>query len=57
MLSQIDQKKIKSKLRTIYRYHLSEIEINNYCGEISIAINKFNKKKRKKKKLFMKKPQ
>ena len=50
MLSQIDQKKIKSKLRTIYRYHLSEIEINNYCGEISTAINKFNKKKKKGKK-------
>ena len=50
MLSQIDQKKIKSKLQSIYKYHLSEIEINNCYTEISKIINKFNKKKKKKKK-------
>ena len=55
MLSHIDQKKIKSKLRSIYKYHLSEIEINNYCVEISKVISKFNKKKKKKKKIISEK--
>ena len=55
MLSQIDQKKIKSKLRSIYKYHLSEIEINNCCMEISKVISKFNKKKKKKKKIISEK--
>ena len=43
MLSQIDQKKIKLKLKSIYRYHLSEIDINGCCEEITKVINKFNK--------------
>ena len=55
MLSQIDQKKIRLKLKKIYRYHLSEIEISNYCEEITKVINRFNKKKRKKKKIISEK--
>ena len=50
MLSQIDQKKIKFKLKSIYKYHLSETEISNCCEEITRVINRFNKKKKKKKK-------
>ena len=50
MLSQIDQKKIKLKLKNIYRYHLSEIEIDDCCKEITKLVNKFNKRKNKKKK-------
>ena len=49
MLSQIAQKKIKFKLKSIYRYHLSEIEICNCCEEIIEIINQFNKEKNKKK--------
>ena len=55
MLSQIAQKKIKFKLKNIYRYHLSEIEISNYCEEIIKIINQFNKRKNKKKKLISEK--
>ena len=55
MLSQIAQKKIKFKLKNIYRYHLSEIEISNCCEEITKIINQFNKKKNKKKKLISEK--
>ena len=49
MLSQMDQKKIKSKLQNIYRFHLSDIEINNCFEEIIKVIDKFNKKRKKKK--------
>ena len=55
MLSQIDQKKIKFKLKSIYKYHLSETEISNCCEEITKIINKFNKKKKRKKKIISKK--
>jgi len=55
MLSQIAQKKIKFKLKSIYRYHLSEIEISNYCEEIIKIINQFNKRKNKKKKINFRK--
>ena len=55
MLSQTDQKKIKFKLKNIYRYHLSETEISSCCGEITKAINRFNKKKRKQKKIISEK--
>ena len=55
MLSQIAQKKIKFKLKNIYRYHISEIEISNYCEEIIKIINQFNKRKNKKKKLISEK--
>ena len=50
MLSQIDQKKIKSKLKSIYKYQLSDSQIVNCSNEITKIINKFNKKKNKKKK-------
>ena len=39
MLSQIDQKKIKFKLKSIYRYNLSKIEISDCCEEITKIIN------------------
>ena len=32
MLSRIDQKKIKLKLKNIYKQHVSSIEINNCCS-------------------------
>ncbi len=55
MLSQKDQKKIKLKLKNVYRSYLSEIEINDCCEEITSAINKFNKKKNKKRKIISEK--
>ena len=55
MLSQIDQKKIKLKLRNIYKYHLSEYTISNCSEEIKKIINKFNKKRIKKKKIISEK--
>ena len=55
MLSQIDQKKIKLKLKNIYKHYLPNIEINNYCEEITKVINKFNKTKSKKKKVISEK--
>ena len=55
MLSQIDQRKIKLKLKSIYKYNLSGIEINDCSKEITKIINKFNKKKNKKKKIISEK--
>ena len=55
MLSQIDQKKIKFKLKSIYKYNLSGIEISDCSKEITKIINKFNKKKIKKKKIISEK--
>ena len=55
MLSQINQKKIKLKLKNIYRSYLSGIEISDYCEEITAVINKFNKKKNKKQKIISEK--
>ncbi len=55
MLSRIDQKRIKLKLKNIYKYYLSNIEINNCCEEITKVINKFNKTKSKKKKVISEK--
>ena len=55
MLSQIDQKKIKFKLKSIYKYHLSETEISNCCEEIIKVINRFNIKKKRKKKIISEK--
>ena len=55
MLSQIAQEKIKFKLKNIYRCHLSEIKISDCCEEIIKIINKFNKKKNKKKKIISEK--
>ena len=55
MLSQIDQRKIKLKLKSIYKYNLPGIEINDCSKEITKIINKFNKKKNKKKKIISEK--
>ena len=55
MLSRIDQKRIKLKLKNIYKHYLSNIEINNCCEEITKVINKFNKTKSKKKKVISEK--
>ena len=51
MLSQIDQRKIKLKLKSIYKNNLSGIEISDYSKKITNIINKFNKKINKKKKV------
>ncbi len=55
MLSQINQKKIKFKLKSIYKYHLSDNEISNCCEEITKVINRFNIKKKRKKKIISEK--
>ncbi len=55
MLSRIDQRKIKLKLKSIYKYNLSGIEISDCSKEITKIINKFNKKKNKKKKIISEK--
>ena len=55
MLSRIDQRKIKLKLKSIYGNYLSEIEISDCCEEITTVINKFNKKKNKKQKIISEK--
>ena len=49
MLSQITQKKIKSKLYDIYQTTSSKNYINSYYEEISQLIKRFNKKNRSKK--------
>ena len=49
MLSQKDQKKINSKLRNIYGQSKLHFDINYSLREIVEIINKFNKKKNKKK--------
>ena len=50
MLSQLDQKKIKSKLKFVYRNLSTTKEIDFYHKEIIGIIKKFNKKKIQKKK-------
>ncbi|MBD1144868.1 alpha-amylase [Pelagibacterales bacterium SAG-MED37] len=55
MLSQINQRKIKLKLKSIYKYNLSRIEISDCSKEITNIINKFNKKINKKKKIISEK--
>ena len=55
MLSQVDQRKIKLKLKSIYGYHLSGSEISDCCEEITKVINKFNKNKNRKKKIISEK--
>ena len=55
MLSQIDQKKIKLKLSNIYNFSNSKSKINDFSKEIVKIINKFNKKKIKKKKIISEK--
>ena len=50
MLSQKDQKKIRLKLKNIYSQDNFQFNINFSLREIVEIINKFNKKKNKKKK-------
>ena len=47
MLSPFGQKKIETKLRNIYRYLYSKIEIDQYSKEITQIIKRFNKKNKK----------
>ena len=49
MLSQKDQKKIRSKLQNIYKPSLSKKEIDSFNDEIINIIKKFNSKNIKKK--------
>ena len=55
MLSPTGQKKIETKLRNIYQFLYSKIEINQYSKEIIQIIKKFNKKNKKKNKLISEK--
>ena len=55
MLSQIDQKKIKSKLKNIYNLSISRKEIDDCHHEINQIIQKFNKKKSKRKTIISEK--
>jgi len=55
MLSPFGQKKIETKLRNIYRYLYSKIEIDQYSKEITQIIKRFNKKNKKKNKLISEK--
>ena len=55
MLSQKDQKKIKSKFKRIYGFNTSKSEITYYLNEIFQIINKFNSKNNKRKKIISEK--
>ena len=55
MLSQISQRKIKSKLNNIYRFTHSKIDLNFYYNEIKKIIKIFNQKNYKKKKIISEK--
>ena len=50
MLTQKDQKKIRSKLDNIYKISLSKNNIDKFEEEIIQIVKKFNKKNPKKKK-------
>ena len=50
MLTQKDQKKVRSKLNSIYKKFLSKKDINNFENEIIKIIKNFNKKNPKRKK-------
>ena len=50
MLTQKDQKKVRSKLNSIYKKFLSKKDINNFENEIIEIIKNFNKKNSKRKK-------
>ena len=47
MLSPVGQKKIEKKLRNIYNFLYSNIEIDQYSEEITQIIKRFNKKEKK----------
>ena len=55
MLSQIAQKKISSKLRSIYSQSNLQFDVNYPLREIVEIINRFNKKNNKKKKIISEK--
>ena len=55
MLTQKDQKKVRSKLNSIYKKFLSKKDINNFENEIIEIIKNFNKKKFKKEKKYFRK--
>ena len=55
MLSQLDQNKIKSKLKNIYNFYSTNKEIDSYSEEVVQIINEFNKKKKKTKKIISEK--
>ena len=55
MLTQKDQKKIRSKLQNIYKPSLSKKEIDSFNDEIINIIKKFNSKNIKKKKINLRK--
>ena len=55
MLTQKDNKKIRSKLDNIYKISLSKKDIDKFEEEIIQIIKKFNKKIQKRKKIFQKK--
>ncbi len=55
MLTQKDQKKIRSKLENIYKLSLSKKDIDNFENEIIQIIKDFNKKNFKKKKIISEK--
>ena len=52
MLTQKDQRLIRSKLDNIYKIFLSKNDIDYFESEIIQIIKKFNKKKSKKKKNY-----
>ena len=52
MLTQKDQRKIRSKLENIYKPLISKKDINRFDKEIINLIEKFNKKNLKKKKII-----
>ena len=56
MLTQKDQKTIRSKLDKIYKIFLSKKDIDYFEKEIVQIIRQFNKKNPKKKKMSLKKP-
>ena len=55
MLTQKDQKIIRSKLNNIYKIFLSKKDIDYFENEIVQIIKHFNKKNPKKKKISLKK--
>ena len=55
MLTQKDQKTIRSKLDNIYKIFLSKKDIDYFENEIIKIIKHFNKRHLKKKKLYLKK--
>ena len=55
MLTQKDNKKIRSKLDSIYKISLSKKDIDKFEDEIVQIIKNFNKKNSKEKRIFQRK--